>query len=268
VAPTNPADVPYILPPTPTEIDRLDLQHYALRQIVGADYVAPVTRPRYILDVGSGAGQWGWDMCARFPEAHVVGFDLVPGKPDRPANYSVVRGNLLQGLPFASMAFDHVHQRAVMLGIPVRSWGAAVDELVRVAAPGGWVELLENDLLRSRNAPAITRLVSLYSQALRARGLDTTGLVYRTIDQWLRNAGLRDVVRHEVDLPVGEWAGYAGSLMATDVRHSSKMLCDVFVREGRVAEGEARDLVLRMQDEFETFRPAIPVVVAYGRKPA
>src|SRR5262245_61759287 len=136
------ADVHYVLPRHPAEIDRLDVQHYALRQALEADFLAPVQGPERILDVGAGTGQWAFDQCARFPEALVTGFDLEPSKPEAPPNYRLVRGNLLQGLPFASGSFDFVHQRLLMLAVPLRLWPGVVDELVRVLQPGGWLELV------------------------------------------------------------------------------------------------------------------------------
>src|SRR5579884_2867892 len=104
-------EAPYVLPHNPDEVDRLDLQHFALREALGANFLAPVESPSRVLDVGTGTGQWGFEVCHRFPGALVVGFDLVRGKPNPPPGYRHVRGNLLQGLPFRDGSFDFVHQR-------------------------------------------------------------------------------------------------------------------------------------------------------------
>src|SRR5690242_21232433 len=81
-------DVAYMLPRHETEIDRLDVQHYALRAALRGNHAAPLGRPAAILDVGSGTGQWAYDLCLEFPDALVVGLDLVPGKVGhRPPNY-------------------------------------------------------------------------------------------------------------------------------------------------------------------------------------
>src|SRR5262252_6034171 len=90
----GPADIAYMLPRHQTEIDRLDVQHYALRAALQGNYIAPVQRPAAILDVGSGTGQWAFDLCEQFPDAIVYGLDLVPGKaPERPVNYRYVKAN-------------------------------------------------------------------------------------------------------------------------------------------------------------------------------
>jgi hypothetical protein len=52
----------YMLPRRPSEVDRLDVQHYALREALGANYLAPVKGPALVLDVGSGTGQWAFGV--------------------------------------------------------------------------------------------------------------------------------------------------------------------------------------------------------------
>ncbi|HZU16099.1 MAG TPA: class I SAM-dependent methyltransferase [Candidatus Dormibacteraeota bacterium] len=94
----------YLFSREPREFDRLDVQHDALLEALGANSLAPLRHPTSILDVGSGTGRWACDLCLEFPEALVVGFDLVPGRDDRPVNYRFVRGNLLHGLPFPRRA--------------------------------------------------------------------------------------------------------------------------------------------------------------------
>src|SRR5262249_48361631 len=86
-------NVRYLLPRHPGEIDRLDIQHYALRETMGANFLAPVESPLRLLDVGCGTGQWGFEACHQFPEALVLGLDLVAGKPDRPPRYHWVKAN-------------------------------------------------------------------------------------------------------------------------------------------------------------------------------
>src|SRR5579884_3022095 len=203
-------ETPYVFPRHPEEVDRLDLQHFALRETLGANFLAPVESPVRVLDVGTGTGQWGFEVCHRFPGALVVGFDLVRGKPNPPPGYRHVRGNLLQGLPFRDGSFDFVHQRLLIWGIPVGAWPEVVAELVRVTRPGGWVELVEISVRPGRIGPATDRLFDLVLQMAGSQGLDTEGIVFRSLDDYLRRAGLEEVRRRELSLPVGEWGGQVG----------------------------------------------------------
>jgi SAM-dependent methyltransferase len=253
----------YLLPRHPSEIDRLDLQHYAIRMALGANHQSPVEAPALVLDVGAGTGQWGWDISEEFPGSLVVGLDLVPGKPERPPRYQPLRANLLEGLPFQDAAFDVVHQRLLFQSIPALSWPAVVGELLRVTRPGGWVELVEPRITLRGAGPAIDRLWELALAAASARGLDTSGTVYESLDGYLRQAGARQVERREVELPIGEWGGQVGSLMATDFRAGSTRLLEA---RTRLDAQERRDLLQRVQEEFEERHVTTTLAVAFGQR--
>jgi len=266
--PREPA-TPYLFPRHPDEVDRLDLQHFALREALGANFLAPVESPVRVLDVGTGTGQWGFEVGHRFPGALVVGFDLVRGKPNPPSGYRHVRGNLLQGLPFRDDVFDFVHQRLLVAGIPVAAWPEAVGELVRVTRPGGWIELVEGLLTRGRRlGPAGEQLAELIHRRLMGPlGLDTAGSVLDVLDEHLRRAGLERVTRREIELPVGEWGGRVGSFLATDFRAAGQRLCEVLRRKSTEQAEEAAELLRQTVDEFERHHTTWPVVIVYGRRP-
>jgi len=257
----------YLFPRHPAEIDRLDVQHYALREALDGNYRAPIDSPRRILDVGCGTGQWGFELCAEFPEAHVAGLDLVPGKIDRPTRYSYVKGNILHGLPFRDGLFDFVHQRFLVVGIPLAYWPAEVADLARTARPGGWVELVEVRIQVEPAGPAIGRLVELAKGLAQALGLDTTGVVADSIDRYLREAGLRSVERRDFDLPVGLWAGRVGELMATDLRAGFTRTCEVLHAHSRLPIEEGIDLIQEASAEFERHHTLVRCAYAFGRKP-
>ncbi len=259
---------PYLFPRHPDEVDRLDLQHFALRQALGTNLFAPLASPSRILDVGTGTGQWGFELCLQFPQALVVGFDLIGGKPNPPSGYRHVRGNLLQGLPFQDGSFDLVHQRFLTAGIPVASWPATVAELVRVTRPGGWVELVEGPLNLQRAGPATERLGKLvFGQLAVPLGLDTTEAVFKALDEYLRQAGLEQVTRREELLPVGEWGGQVGSFLATDWRLAGQRMCEILQSQSpRLAE-EAIYLLDQTVREWEHYRTVWPIAIAFGRKP-
>jgi SAM-dependent methyltransferase len=257
----------YLFPRHPTEIDRLDIQHYALRKALGADYLAPIRGVDRVLDVGAGNGQWGYDVCREFPRALVVGVDLVSGKPGQPPGYRFVRANLLNGLPFVGDVFDFVHQRLLASSsIPVTVWPSLVGDLVRVTRPGGWVELVEVGPWLEPAGPATRHLFDLSYQLGRLLGLDMLGQVFRTLDDQLRRAGLVDVERREVDVPVGEWGGVVGSKMAANVRALFPRLRGQFEARLGLPPGDFTELLHAMQREQEQYRSSAPFAVGFGRK--
>ncbi|HLH68619.1 MAG TPA: methyltransferase domain-containing protein [Candidatus Dormibacteraeota bacterium] len=257
----------YVFPRHPEEADRLDLQHHALREALGRSYLAPVEGPQRVLDVGTGTGQWGFELCWEHPKALVVGLDLVPGKPGAPAGYRHVRGDVLRGLPFRDDSFDLVHQRYLASGIPLVEWPRVVAELVRVARPGGWVELAEPVMGGRRLGPATDRLQRMFQERAGSLGLDTGDAVFRSVDHYLRQAGLEEVARRELELPVGEWGGRVGSFLASDIRAASTRICEVLQVRGLLSGEEALDLIRRSTQEFEEYRTVWPIAIAYGRKP-
>src|SRR5215471_62012 len=228
-------NVRYLLPRHPGEIDRLDIQHYALRETMGANFLAPVESPQRLLDVGCGTGQWGFEACHQFPEALVVGLDLVAGKPDKPSRYHWVKANILQGLPFVHDQFDFVHQGLLVTGVPLASWPQVVAEFVRVTRPGGWVELVEPPLELEQAGPATERLLGLTTGISAALGLDTTRVVFDSLDGYLRQAGLTSVARRQLSMPIGRWGGQIGSLLVTDLRAGFTRVCEVLQARSKLS---------------------------------
>ena len=257
----------YLLPRHLAEIDRLDIQHYAMRETLRANHLAPVEQPARILDVGCGTGQWAFEMCAEFNSSLVVGLDLVSGKPDQPPGYRYVRGDVLHGLPFADDRFDFVHQRFLVSGLPLASWSDVVRDLARVTRPGGWVELVEVPWRLERAGPASQRIMDLARLLLASLELDTTDVVYRSLDGYLREAGLTNVERHEVTKPIGRWGGAVGSLMVTNLRAGVTRVCEVLQARGMLSADEPRELIQEALLEWENGQMAYPVAVAFGRKP-
>jgi len=257
-----------MLPRHRTEIDRLDVQHYALREAVRGNHMAPVRAPATVLDVGAGTGQWAYDLCAEFPDAEVVGLDLVPSKSDRrPANYRHVKANVLQGLPFADDTFDFVHQRLMVTALPLTTWPAVVADLLRVTRPGGWVELVEGGDQIEPRGPATARLFALASQLAASYGLDTSRSVCDLLDSYLRDAGADAVERRDARLPIGEWGGRVGSLMASDFRSTFTGLCGTFESRFGLPAAVCQELLRAMQQECEGSHTRYTFTFAFGRKP-
>jgi len=260
--------VPYSIPRHAGEVDRLDLQHYAFREALGKNYLAAIHRPRLVLDAGAGTGQWGFDLSGQFRETHVVGLDLVPSKPRRQPRYHTVRANLLRDLPFPDDRFDFVHQRLLFAGVPLAAWPGLVRELVRVTRPGGWIELVEAPpLVFDREGPAMERFRHLGLAAAARAGVGGPATVYRSLDAYLRDAGAVGVTRREIPLPVGEWGGRVGSMMATNLRVTLTSIAHLFEAAGDLEPHEVADLINEVQLEHEELQVSTSLAIVYGQKP-
>jgi SAM-dependent methyltransferase len=260
--------VPYLFPRHAAEVDRLDVQHYALREALGANYLAPIESPGTVLDAGSGTGQWSFEVAERFPDALVVGVDLVPSKPARPPNYRWVRANLLSGLPFRDESFDFVYQRLLVVGVPLAQWPQVTADLVRATRPGGWVELVEPATRVQDVGPATDRFRTLAMGMAGAVGLDTGDAVFRSLDGYLRDAGLEDVVRRQVAIPIGPWGGRVGSFMATDMRAMQMRVGELLQARGLISADECHELVQAALDESVRLKMSFQFAIVHGRKPA
>ncbi|WP_069802812.1 class I SAM-dependent methyltransferase [Thermogemmatispora onikobensis] len=263
---------PYLLPKDLGEVNRLDFQHYILRAALHGNYLAPIEQPRRILDVGCGTGQWAFELAHQFPHAEVVGLDLEQVKPSAspPPNYRFVQGDILQGLPFDDNSFDFVHQRLLVLAIPQAAWPAAVQELARVTAPGGWVELVETSIHISNltpSGPANQQVASLIGQLAALRGLDSEGVVARSLDHYLAQARLKQIQCHPIKIPVGEWGGRIGSLLALDFRTMWTAISTPLAARFQIPEQEILQLIDRACQEWNELHSSCSFTVAYGQKP-
>ncbi|HEY7974543.1 MAG TPA: class I SAM-dependent methyltransferase [Ktedonobacterales bacterium] len=268
--------VPYPLPKDMSEINRLDFQHYLLRTGFGGNFIAPVSDPRAILDVGSGSGRWSMEIAAAFPQAQVVGVDLVPPTVDdaqvlghgldmRPVNFTFATGNILEGLPFPDASFDFVHQRLLITAIPKDRWPSVIAELARVTRPGGWVELAECGV-PERGGEGLMGLWGSWIEFLQGRGVDFT-LGHNT-GQMLANGGFGTVRQRQMNFPMGDWGGRIGRASATDCLAVGRALRAGVIAAHVLPEAEYDRLFALTEQEFANKRSGgmLPFYLACGQR--
>lgn len=271
------AGIPYALPSDLGEANRLDFQHFILRQAFQGNYAAPLNHPSSILDVGAGTGRWAKEMAVTFPQAHIIGLDVKEPTADeqhsnaapsaldlRPANYTFVPGNILEGLPFPDASFDFVHQRLLFFAIPSDRWQFALNEFRRVTRPGGWVEVVEGHFGYDPMGPAAQRIADAMLPAMQKRGIDPRNSAI--LDQFLREAGLQHIQTRMAKLPVGDWGGRLGKLVATDVLSFSQAAKPLLLAQG-MTENEFAQLIETMRRECEQLRCTWPFHIAFGQRP-
>ena len=260
--------VPYFLPNDTREINRLDFQHFLLRYAVQRNYLAPIQDPKGILDVGCGTGRWAHELATQFPRTKVFGLDVDSSVAKAgntiPTNYRFITGNVLQELPFPDMTFDFVHQRFLHMALPVNSWNRVVQELVRVTRPGGWVELVESDLLIQRPGPAMQQLTEWSFTIARTRGIDPR--VSINIGNFLAAARLTNIQTYRIDLPVGSWAGRLGNMTASDMISYNEAVKPVIIERFKIASAEYDRISLMMRKEWESNHCYFSIYFACGQK--
>lgn len=267
------SQVPYALPKDSGEIQRLDFQHFLLKYGLQGNYLSPVEHPLSILDVGCGTGRWAMELAQQFPQANVIGVDVVPteqfttghGLVKPPDNYQFVSGNVMEGLPFADNTFDFVHQRLLIAALPKERWPGVVRELARVTKPSGWVELAECGGPQDSPDSPYPQLWNTWIAFLRTKGIDFT--IGPTIGAMLQQAGLRGA-QQEIFFPMGQWGGRVGVMSGEDCLAVGRALGAGVVAAGIVSQEQYTSLLERTVLQFK--QPAgqgmLSFYIAYGQK--
>ena len=218
-----------------------------------------------MLDVGCGTGRWGWEMALTYPKTQVMGFDLenVPRTTSMPLNYQFQRGNLLDGLPFASKQFDYVHQRLLVAGIPTALWPSVIRDLQRVIHPGGYLELVEMGTTFHQAGPATTQFLEWWASISATRGIDASKL--SGIGTLLEHAGCSQVQTRTEVIPVGSWGGRIGNLLAQDLLAgwpTVRPLADALLG---VPSDEFNAVIGRLEKEWNAFQTSYEMYFACGQ---
>ncbi|RUS12985.1 S-adenosyl-L-methionine-dependent methyltransferase, partial [Endogone sp. FLAS-F59071] len=152
----------YMLPVDHEEMDRLNMQHYAIKYHLQSNFHAPIENLLDegidVLDVGCGTGIWSLEMASEYPDSRFVGTDVAATFPSdiHPRNVKFLRADTTKGLPFPDKSFDFVYQRSMTLAYTLDQWEFVIDELIRVTKPGGWIQLVELDMRFDSRGPQFT----------------------------------------------------------------------------------------------------------------
>jgi SAM-dependent methyltransferase len=257
--------VPYLLAHDLTEQNRLDFQHFFLKGVLQANYLAPLKTPTAILDIGSGTGRWIIDMAQQFPNARVTGIDIAPTTTGAPLNAQFVQHDVLQGLPFANASFDYVHSRLLVAAIPTRSWGDLLKECIRVATPGGWVELFEGGTTFLNPGPHTQQFLTWWDQLSRPRGIDASFI--SQLPDLMQQLGFEHVRGQLLHVPVGKWGGRAGSMLLANLVSGWGGLKNPMVSQIGIDPQTFDRTFQALPREWEEKRALYEYVIALGQVP-
>lgn len=192
--------------------EHLDLAHELFsRTFNGALYLAPLSEPNNVLDVGTGTGLWAIDFAEQNPSAHVVGTDLSPIQPGWvPPNVEFQVDDAGEEWTFPENHFDYIHVRTLYGGIP--HWPTFYQRCLRHLKPGGYLEQAEYAASWTSDDGSLT-LESPMGRAgpiahdcfSRLGRVDGELNIFETMKGRITDAGFTDIVEHQYKWPIGTW---------------------------------------------------------------
>ncbi|WP_126597187.1 class I SAM-dependent methyltransferase [Dictyobacter aurantiacus] len=256
----------YMLPKDFREVNRLDFQHYLLRQAMSGNYLAPLEQPSTILDVGCGTGRWMLEMAQQFPQAQVTGVDISPLSGSTivfPPNCHFQQCDITRGLPFLPRSFDYVHQRFLVFALPLHLWPAVIRDLKRVTRPGQWIELTDADLSHNNPGPETSRILSWIDQAGKKRGLDIA--IGSKLGELMEMEGVANVKVQKLVIPMGDWGGRIGKFLMKDFYGAAMTIKPLVLASTGVASEEYDRTLNAWTRECDEYHTSCDFYVAYGQ---
>ncbi|KAH8547850.1 S-adenosyl-L-methionine-dependent methyltransferase [Umbelopsis sp. PMI_123] len=260
----------YLFPCDDEEIDRMHVQHFMVRFAIQGNYLAPVSdslrNGAAVLDVACGPGSWTMEIAGEYPKSEVIGIDMTSMYPSeiKPANCQFIRANIVQPLPFDDASFDYIFMRFVNMGIEAEQWDTVIAELVRVAKPGAWIELVESDVERYRVGPCIKDFDRRLVEVLQARNMDP--FACRNLDKLLIKHGLLGVKQTFISSPAGQWAGKLGQLTLQSWKANFEALKPQLCLAWNITHEQYQALIEACLSEAEIHKSYENIHFAYGHK--
>lgn len=255
----------------------LDVWHLVLRQAFGADIIAPITKPRAVLDVACGTGRWARDVARRFPEARVVAFDLDGGQIDAgieegawrgddlvPPNCQLGRGDALAPFPYPEDGFDYTHLRLFSPFLYVAQVLPVLAEMRRVTCAGGWIELMDASEFSSDNA-AVQFLLDCLRQLYQYGGLMLEPGTM--LEDHLRQAGLTRVRSRTVGVHTDTSSSEAAHRLARDLVAGMVAAAQSYIGLGIASAEQVSQAIEHARDLTHPYAIRVAITGAWGTVP-
>ncbi|KAF9942135.1 hypothetical protein BGZ65_008780 [Modicella reniformis] len=258
-----------MLPNDAEEVDRLHLEHYIYKLIMGNKNIhVPIPKESArVIDLGCGPATWTMDMATELSAINFVGVDISSIFPAaiHPRNCSFYREDILQGTSQPNSVFDVAYQRNVSPGFTMENWQQSVQEVYRLLKPGGWFESVESDVSIQDAGPFTNMCFEHIRLSMATRNVDP--LIVRSLDKIMIEAGFVDVQVKEYCVPLGEWGGKLGQLWKQNISTIVETAKPHLAKAGRITEAQVTEMAMAMTEETREYRAYQTIYVTIGRKP-
>ncbi|KAF2649968.1 methyltransferase GliN [Lophiostoma macrostomum CBS 122681] len=196
------------------EYERLTTQH-ELHKAAMKDRLIRVplslTEPVHILDSATGDGLWMMDVANQYPNATLVGTDIIPKhfeQRDRPPSVSFrIQSVLEEWSKEDHDAYDLVHQRYCLAMFSPEKGEAIVSRLLELVKPGGYLQLVDANLLGYDGGdahPGMTRMMEYMQRGFTEANMNPAP--GPNLAAWVTAAGAMDVREEVLSFPMGRLA--------------------------------------------------------------
>ncbi|CAG8648849.1 8634_t:CDS:2 [Ambispora leptoticha] len=151
-------------------------------------------------------------MARKYPKSDFVGIDFSPIFPTEgfPGNIKFVNSNFLDGPTFDDSYFDFTHQKFMSVSFTEQQWEKQViPELLRITKPGGWIEIVEADIIVS-TGKVTQRLMNGVRECFKSKGLNIQ-VGESIIPQIIENTNaFSEIKKKKKSIPLGKKGGKSG----------------------------------------------------------
>ncbi|CAG8514921.1 5968_t:CDS:2 [Ambispora gerdemannii] len=218
------------------------------------------------LDVGCGMhGTWLTDMANHYPRSLFTGIDKQPLQDcTLPPNAIFSHANLLDGITFPKDTFSYVHSRFWVAYLNNEEWKLLVGEIIRVTRPGGYIEIIELDVMTKDAGKQTSYLNNSFLAMLDARGI---GLMTDQIEKILLDSEKVEIVSNEAQsLPIGKCAETSGDMSFQDMEQGYIAIKPYLCPYMKISEDDYDSLVALARYEARNMKATIPARHIIARK--
>ncbi|PHH59574.1 hypothetical protein CDD81_2862 [Ophiocordyceps australis] len=202
----------YYMPNDEIEQLRLSLQHQVFLHLLSGEVsCVSLDDPKFILDVGTGTGEWPIRMAELYPDCEVVGTDIsaIAETQSVPMNvFFEVEDAEEWDRPLDH--YDLIHFRCMEGSF--RDWRFIYDSVFDSLKPGGWVEMIDFDSIESVKIwfTAFSEGSPIFDMAqdleVAAEKVGRKRGITHMDPQLLKESGFTDIreVEHAIPMKVGE----------------------------------------------------------------
>ncbi|KAL1599499.1 hypothetical protein SLS60_007302 [Paraconiothyrium brasiliense] len=197
------------------EYERLRMQHELHKGAMNGQLLrVPLSQdePARVLDSATGDGLWMADVAKHYPKATFVGTDILPKHFEQlkglPPSISFKMQSVLEEWPEEDQgAFDLVHQRYCLAMFSPEKDKDIVSRLFKLVKPGGYIQLVDANLLGYDGGdahPGMSRMMSYIQRGFTDANMNPAP--GPDVAEWVKAAGALDVKEEIFSFPMGRLA--------------------------------------------------------------